>query len=64
MGRETGWQKSSFSQGAGECVEISATSGRIFIRESDSPENIVTTNRKKLGALILGIKAGEFDHLL
>ncbi|MEV8393257.1 MULTISPECIES: DUF397 domain-containing protein [unclassified Streptomyces] len=64
MPKEITWQKSSFSQGAGECVEISAASGKILIRESDSPDNIVSTSRERLGALILGIKAGEFDHLL
>ncbi|MFD3909931.1 MULTISPECIES: DUF397 domain-containing protein [unclassified Streptomyces] len=64
MPKEITWQKSSFSQGAGECVEIAAASGKILIRESDSPENIVATSHERLGAFILAIKAGEFDDLL
>ncbi|MQY15649.1 hypothetical protein SRB5_58370 [Streptomyces sp. RB5] len=57
------WKKSSFSQASGECIEISATSDGILIRESDDPETIVTTDKAKLRAFLLGVKAGEFDHL-
>ncbi|MFE2041554.1 DUF397 domain-containing protein [Streptomyces sp. NPDC059477] len=34
------------------------------MRESDSPEVIVTTTPAKLAAFLAGVKAGEFDHLV
>jgi hypothetical protein len=35
-----------------------------MIRESDAPDVVVTTSREKLRAFLLGVKAGEFDHLI
>lgn len=57
------WQKSSYS-GSGEsnaCIELASIQGQIHLRESDSPDVIVTTTSAKLRAFILSIKAGEFD---
>ncbi|MFJ1826996.1 DUF397 domain-containing protein [Streptomyces sp. NPDC088178] len=53
------WQKSSFSDAGGNnCVEVAAAEGTdIAIRESESPERVVTTNRAALRALVLGVKA-------
>jgi Domain of unknown function (DUF397) len=64
MAEEIIWQKSSFSQGTGECVELAAIADDILMRESDDPETVVTTSRDKLRAFVLGVKAGEFDHLI
>ncbi|MEU5130042.1 DUF397 domain-containing protein [Streptomyces mobaraensis] len=59
------WQKSSFSGGGGEnCVELAQHDGNILMRESDEPEAIVATSREKLRAFLMGVKAGEFDHLI
>ncbi|MCI3226396.1 DUF397 domain-containing protein [Streptomyces sp. NP-1717] len=60
------WQKSSFSGSDGEiqCVEVAHVDGRILLRESDAPDTAVTTDRDKLRAFLLGVKAGEFDHLV
>ncbi|MBD0743820.1 DUF397 domain-containing protein [Streptomyces sp. CBMA152] len=60
------WQKSSFSGADNNqsCVELAPVDGEIKIRESDDPDVIVTTSVAKLRALVLGIKAGEFDHLI
>ncbi|NUS85395.1 MAG: DUF397 domain-containing protein [Streptomyces sp.] len=57
------WQKSSYSHSDGECVELAAADGAVRLRESDAPNTIITTAPRPLGALIRGIKAGEFDHL-
>ncbi|MET9293585.1 DUF397 domain-containing protein [Streptomyces sp. NPDC003077] len=60
------WQKSSFS-GAGQgqdCIEVAPVDGAIKMRESDHPEVIITTSVQKLRAFVLGVKAGEFDHLI
>ncbi|MFC8824803.1 DUF397 domain-containing protein [Streptomyces sp. NPDC057137] len=60
------WQKSSYSGHDGEikCVELAHVNGQILLRESDAPDTIVTTDRDKLRAFLLGVKAGEFDHLI
>ncbi|MEV8405660.1 DUF397 domain-containing protein [Streptomyces niveus] len=60
------WQKSSFSGGDDNqnCVELAHTDGQILMRESDVPDTIVTTSPEKLRAFLLGVKAGEFDHLI
>ncbi|MFE1960092.1 DUF397 domain-containing protein [Streptomyces sp. NPDC059479] len=59
------WQKSSYSGTGGNCIDIAAADdGTIKLRESDSPDTIVTTTPEKLRAFILGIKAGEFDHFV
>lgn len=60
------WQKSSFSgpDDNQDCVELAHVDGQILLRESDAPEAIVTTDRAKLRAFLLGVKAGEFDHLI
>ncbi len=36
----------------------------VHIRVTDNPENIVTTNRRKWDAFVLGVQAGEFDHFV
>ena len=58
------WQKSSYSSESVNCIHLAAApDGTIKIRESDDPDAIVTTTPDKLRAFILGVKAGEFDHL-
>ncbi|KRV51261.1 hypothetical protein AQ490_00360 [Wenjunlia vitaminophila] len=58
------WKKSSYSERASSCLYLAATpDGTIKLRESDAPEVVLTTRSATLGALIRGIKAGEFDHL-
>ncbi|MEU7636408.1 MULTISPECIES: DUF397 domain-containing protein [unclassified Streptomyces] len=60
------WQKSSFSgpDDNQSCIELATVDGEITMRESDDPNVIVTTSVEKLRAFILGVKAGEFDHLI
>lgn len=58
---ERQWRKSSFSADTGSCVELAEEGGDILLRESDDPEVVVRTSRKKLRAFLAGAKAGEFD---
>ncbi|MFC9652881.1 MULTISPECIES: DUF397 domain-containing protein [unclassified Streptomyces] len=60
------WQKSSFSGADNNpnCVELASVDGQIVMRESDVPDAVVTTSPEKLRAFLLGVKAGEFDHLI
>lgn len=60
------WQKSQYSNSKGNCVELAALpSGEVAMRNSrfpDSPALIYT--RAEIEALLLGVKDGEFDHLV
>ncbi|MER5970213.1 DUF397 domain-containing protein [Streptomyces sp. NPDC002055] len=59
------WQTSSLCQGASNCLGLAlGPDGTVLLRESAEPDVIVTTTPDKLRAFILGIKAGEFDHLI
>ncbi|MFI2290181.1 DUF397 domain-containing protein [Streptomyces niveus] len=58
------WQKSSFSTGNTNCVELAASGDAILLRESDAPHEVVVTSPVKLRAFLAGVKAGEFDHLV
>ncbi|MGW6021132.1 DUF397 domain-containing protein [Streptomyces sp. NPDC055099] len=51
---ELHWQKSSFSGGPeGECLYVAtAPDGTIRLRESDTPETILTTAPRTLAALL------------
>lgn len=57
------WRKSSFSDQAGNCLELAELDGAILVRESDDPTVVVCTSRQKLRAFLEGAKAGEFDDL-
>ncbi|MFJ4096137.1 DUF397 domain-containing protein [Kitasatospora sp. NPDC089913] len=58
------WQKSTYSSQAANCIQVAAMpDGAIRIRESDEPAAILATTQARLRALLLGAKAGKFDHL-
>ncbi|MDQ0774436.1 hypothetical protein QF026_002902 [Streptomyces aurantiacus] len=55
------WQKSSFSSDeANDCLYLAATpDGILRIRESDTPDEIITTTPAPLDHLIRSLKAGR-----
>ncbi|MEU4681526.1 DUF397 domain-containing protein [Streptomyces xinghaiensis] len=61
----TEWQKSSFSGNGPDnnCVEVASDSPVVKLREGDAPGVVVTTTPGAFGALIRGIKEGEFGRL-
>ncbi|MZE77119.1 DUF397 domain-containing protein [Streptomyces sp. SID5475] len=62
LAEKTIWQKSSYSQEEGECVELAAAGpAAVALRESDHPGAVLTLRPTVLGALLRGVKAGEFD---
>jgi Domain of unknown function (DUF397) len=63
---EIHWQKSSYSAGGdgGQCIELAATGDDVLMRESDDPGSILTASREKLRYFVLGVKSGEFGHLM
>jgi hypothetical protein len=64
--RGVAWQKSLHSNANGTCVELAALpDGDVAVRNSrfpDGPALIYT--RAEIESLILGVKDGEFDHLV
>ncbi|MGW3104905.1 DUF397 domain-containing protein [Streptomyces sp. NPDC001100] len=55
--------------GPGPWIEIAFGEGDdgeapVYIRETSDPDNVVTTNRRKWDAFVLGVQAGEFDHFV
>ncbi|MEV0261008.1 DUF397 domain-containing protein [Streptomyces sp. NPDC050617] len=61
----TAWQKSSFSGADNNqnCVELAECSGVIKVRESDTPDTVLSTTPEKLRGLILSVKADAFGRL-
>ncbi|MEV0323354.1 DUF397 domain-containing protein [Streptomyces sp. NPDC050658] len=53
------WQKSTYSEEGSSCVYIAPGPHppTIHLRESDTPEEILTTGQAQLAALISAIKA-------
>jgi predicted secreted Zn-dependent protease len=48
-----------------ECIEVAAGEGDlIHLRQTDDPENVVTTTRAKWKAFVLGVQNDEFDHFV
>jgi hypothetical protein len=50
------WQKSTYSQDQGDCVEVAARGGAVMLRESDNPAVVLTTSRKNLARFLQGIR--------
>ncbi|MGW7254031.1 DUF397 domain-containing protein [Streptomyces sp. NPDC054834] len=54
------WQKSTYSQEASACIYLATTpAGTILLRESDTPEAILTTGPGQLGALIAALRESQ-----
>ncbi|WP_030673345.1 hypothetical protein [Streptomyces cellulosae] len=58
--------------GPGPWIEIAFGEGQgdddgeapVYLRETSDPDTVVTTNRRKWDAFVLGVQAGEFDHFV
>ncbi|MFB7123613.1 MULTISPECIES: DUF397 domain-containing protein [Streptomycetaceae] len=59
---DTEWQKSSFSGNVENCVEVRTVGWAVELRESDEGHLTIRSTPTALAALLLGVKAGEFDH--
>ena len=59
------WQKSSFSNPSGNCVEVAALSdGGIAVRNSRHPSGpALVYAPAEMAAFLAGVKGGEFDGL-
>jgi hypothetical protein len=52
-----GWQKSSHSPEGGNCVNLMAADHTLRLRESDTPDVVLTTTPTALAAFLASIKA-------
>lgn len=52
------WQKSTYSQDQGDCVELAEHRGAVLLRESDDPAVVLTTTRQDLARFLQVIKVG------
>ncbi|MFD9602840.1 DUF397 domain-containing protein [Streptomyces sp. NPDC059970] len=58
------WEKSSFSGGNDNCVEVGVIGDLVAVRDSKRPDQTpLVFTRGGIGALLAGVKAGAFDHL-
>lgn len=64
--RDVAWQKSRHSNSQGSCVEFAKLpGGGVAVRNSRHPEGpALVYTRAEIEAMLLGIKDGEFDHLI
>lgn len=54
------WQKSTYSNETGNCVELAATArGAVLIRESDEPGVVLSTTPTALARFLQSIKHGS-----
>ncbi|MGW0602766.1 DUF397 domain-containing protein [Streptomyces sp. NPDC002644] len=60
------WQKSRHSNSQGSCVEFARLpGGEVAVRNSRFPDGpALVYTRAEIEAMLLGIKDGEFDHLI
>ncbi|MER6527779.1 DUF397 domain-containing protein [Streptomyces sp. NPDC001508] len=60
------WQKSRYSNSQGSCVEFARLpGGDVAVRNSRYPDGpALVYTRAEIEAMLLGIKDGEFDHLI
>jgi Domain of unknown function (DUF397) len=56
------WQKSSFSDNGGNCVEVASTCGQTYMRDSKRPEaGHVGVTPEVFAAFLASVKAGDLD---
>lgn len=52
------WQKSTYSQEQGDCLEVATFGGAVLLRESDNPGVVLRTTRKNLAVFLQVIRQG------
>ena len=56
------WNKSSFSNNGGQCVDVSGTDTQILVRDSKDVDGpVLTFSFEEWRAFLGGVRLGEFD---
>jgi hypothetical protein len=58
------WVKSSYSIGAGACVELARDGDRILLRSSRHTDRHISYSIEEIRAFLAGARDHEFDSLL
>ncbi|GAA2341458.1 hypothetical protein GCM10009854_17390 [Saccharopolyspora halophila] len=59
----SGWRKSSFSQGAENCVEVGRSAEGAAVRDTkDRAAGFIAVDGEQWGAFVGAIKNGRFEH--
>ncbi|MFC7344346.1 DUF397 domain-containing protein [Saccharopolyspora griseoalba] len=59
----SGWRKSSFSQGADNCVEVGRTAGGAAVRDSkDRAAGFVVADRAQWASFVAALKSDRFSR--
>jgi hypothetical protein len=59
---EATWRKSSYSGGAGNCVEVGGNPGAVGVRDSKDPGGpALTVSPRAWQAFVGHVKSGELD---
>lgn len=59
----SGWRKSSFSQGAENCVEVGRIAEGAALRDTkDRAAGFIVADREQWGAFVGAIKDGRFER--
>ena len=56
----TGWRRSTHCS-FGDCIEVRHAGGRVELRDSNRPGQIVWCREHDWAAFVAGVKNGEFD---
>ena len=58
----SGWKKSSYSNGGGNCVEVGHVPGLVGVRDTKDREGgTLAVPNAAWSAFLTGVNAGEFD---
>lgn len=59
------WTRSSFCNQVNDCVEAAGRDGAVVVRDSKDPDGpVLGFTPPEWVAFVLGVRRGEFDHLV
>jgi Domain of unknown function (DUF397) len=56
------WQRSSYTGGAGNCVEVRTLGDQVSVRDSKRPDVVLRLTRAEWRAFLEAVKRGDLDR--